>query len=157
MVLHTQAIVGQAPNQAPTIEEITLDEIRPDEGVVEIEAVGICHADVAILQGVIPLPFPRVLGHEGKELVVTHRMPCHPALELTMCSCVCAPRFRCGQRGRFRCHARPTWGQSSPELQSLRAMRQLQPETPQLLRRFRTATLVRSAVGWEHHTEKCRG
>jgi Zn-dependent alcohol dehydrogenase len=80
MVFKTQAIVGHAPKQPPTIEEIVLDEIRPDEGVVEIHAVGICHADVAILQGVIPLPFPRVLGHEGKEPIVTHKMRCRPLL-----------------------------------------------------------------------------
>jgi aryl-alcohol dehydrogenase len=62
----TLAIVVKAPKEAPELEEIVLDEPRTDEAIVEIHAVGICHADVAVLQGTIPLPFPRVLGHEGR-------------------------------------------------------------------------------------------
>jgi aryl-alcohol dehydrogenase len=61
----TLAIVARAPKEPPAIEEIVLDDPRPDEAVVEIHAVGICHAENAVLQGVIPVPFPRVLGHEG--------------------------------------------------------------------------------------------
>lgn len=136
MVLTTQAIVGHAPNQPPTIEEIALDEIRPDEGIVEIHAVGICHADIAILQGVIPLPFPRVLGHEGKVLIVSPRMPSGPSPALTMFSFVRIPRLRRGQRSGLRRHARPTWRQSTPELQPVRAVQQLQPKAAQLLRPF---------------------
>lgn len=49
-----------------SIEEIILDEPRSDEAIVEIQAVGICHLEIAILDGVIPQPFPRVLGHEGE-------------------------------------------------------------------------------------------
>ncbi|OQV10589.1 Alcohol dehydrogenase GroES-like domain-containing protein [Cladophialophora immunda] len=81
MVYKTHAIVGHGPKQEPTIREVVLDNIRADEAVVEIHAVGICHADVAILQGVIPSPFPRVLGHEGSGVVkevgstVTHVQP----------------------------------------------------------------------------------
>ena len=33
--------------------------------VVEVGASGVCHTDVAVLQGDIPLPLPLVLGHEG--------------------------------------------------------------------------------------------
>ena len=77
----TEAIVGHAPKQPPKIEEIILDEPRPDEAIVEIHAVGICHADVAVLNGTIPLPFPRVLGHEGVCVCV--------------CVCVLAIPFSC--------------------------------------------------------------
>lgn len=61
----TLAIVAPAPNQPPLLEEVTLDDPRPDEAIIEIHAVGVCHAEMAVLHGVIPLPFPRVLGHEG--------------------------------------------------------------------------------------------
>ena len=61
----TLAIVAHAANQAPSLETIVLDEPRSDEAIVEIQAVGVCHADLAVLHGVIPVPFPRVLGHEG--------------------------------------------------------------------------------------------
>lgn len=65
MSRETLAIVGHAPNEPPEFETIRLEAPRPDEAIVEIHAVGICHADVAVLHGTIPLPFPRVLGHEG--------------------------------------------------------------------------------------------
>ena len=65
----TLAIVASAPKEPPAVQEVVLDEPRSDEAIVEIHAVGICHADVAVLQGVIPLPFPRVVGHEGRNIV----------------------------------------------------------------------------------------
>lgn len=61
----TTAIVANALGEPPRLEGILLDDIRADEAVVEIQAVGVCHADLAVLHGHIPLPFPRVLGHEG--------------------------------------------------------------------------------------------
>jgi aryl-alcohol dehydrogenase len=60
------AIVARAPNEPPVIEEVMLDELRSDEACIEVHAVGVCHADLAVLLGHIPLPFPRVLGHEGE-------------------------------------------------------------------------------------------
>jgi hypothetical protein len=61
----TLAIVARAPNLPPSLEKICLDGLRPDEAIVEIHAVGVCHLEIAILHGHIPQPFPRVLGHEG--------------------------------------------------------------------------------------------
>ncbi|KIW26103.1 uncharacterized protein PV07_09230 [Cladophialophora immunda] len=61
----TVAIVATGDGEAPSLQEVVLDDIRADEAIVEIQAVGVCHADLAVLHGHIPLPFPRVLGHEG--------------------------------------------------------------------------------------------
>ncbi|KAJ9609467.1 hypothetical protein H2200_005794 [Cladophialophora chaetospira] len=69
MSRRTLAIVAPAPKEPPAVQEIVLDEPRSDEAIVEIHAVGICHADVAVLQGVIPLGFPKVVGHEGAGVV----------------------------------------------------------------------------------------
>ena len=52
-----------------TIEEIELDELQAGEVLVRIRGVGICHTDIAAQQGVIPLPLPTVLGHEGSGIV----------------------------------------------------------------------------------------
>jgi aryl-alcohol dehydrogenase len=47
-----------------------LSQPRSDEVMVELEACGICHADIAAQHGGIPFPLPGVLGHEGAGHVV---------------------------------------------------------------------------------------
>jgi aryl-alcohol dehydrogenase len=51
------------------LEEVQLSE--PDEGeiLVRMRGVGICHTDISAAHGVIPLPLPVVLGHEGSGVV----------------------------------------------------------------------------------------
>jgi aryl-alcohol dehydrogenase len=51
------------------IEELELDEIRPNEVRVRTVAVGVCHTDVAMRDAVFPIPMPVVLGHEGAGVV----------------------------------------------------------------------------------------
>lgn len=52
-------------------ELVPVEIIGPvaDEIHVDIEAVGICHADIAAASGDFPVAFPIVLGHEGVGLV----------------------------------------------------------------------------------------
>ncbi len=47
-----------------TIEEVELAAPGPDEVVVKTAAVGLCHSDLHVLQGILPMPLPAVLGHE---------------------------------------------------------------------------------------------
>lgn len=61
----TRAIVVREVDKPPAIEAIELDQPRPDEAIVELQAVGVCHADLAVLHGKIPTTLPIVLGHEG--------------------------------------------------------------------------------------------
>lgn len=49
------------------LEELDLDEPRPDEILVRMVATGICHTDVTIRDN--PLVLPIVLGHEGAGIV----------------------------------------------------------------------------------------
>lgn len=51
------------------IEDLELDELRPNEARVRVVAVGVCHTDVAMRDGVYPIPMPVVLGHEGGGIV----------------------------------------------------------------------------------------
>jgi aryl-alcohol dehydrogenase len=45
--------------------KVELDTLRPKEVLVKLKATGICHTDLAVKAGHIPMPFPVVLGHEG--------------------------------------------------------------------------------------------
>jgi aryl-alcohol dehydrogenase len=50
-------------------EILTLDGLRPGEVLVRVEAVGVCHTDLAWVNGSRPSPFPLVAGHEGAGVV----------------------------------------------------------------------------------------
>jgi aryl-alcohol dehydrogenase len=52
-----------------SVEELTLDTLRRDEVRVRMVAVGICHTDAIVRDGVYPTPLPAVLGHEGAGIV----------------------------------------------------------------------------------------
>lgn len=54
----------------PFIEtRVQLAPIRPDEVLVDLVATGICHTDIAVQHGKIPMTFPAVLGHEGMQSI----------------------------------------------------------------------------------------
>jgi aryl-alcohol dehydrogenase len=75
-----QAAICRGPGPF-AIETVTLDEPRDDELIVRIAGVGICHTDMAVRDGQMPVPLPAVLGHEGAGIVervgaaVTHVAP----------------------------------------------------------------------------------
>ena len=47
------------------LSEVELDEPGDGEVLVRVEAVGMCHADLAVRAGEFPFPLPGVVGHEG--------------------------------------------------------------------------------------------
>src|SRR5690606_2015628 len=51
------------------IRQLQLDEPRPDEILVRIVGVGICHTDLVFASGASAYPLPAVLGHEGSGIV----------------------------------------------------------------------------------------
>ncbi len=51
------------------LEEAELDAPRPDEILIRLKAVGMCHTDLAVRDQHVPLPLPVVLGHEGAGVV----------------------------------------------------------------------------------------
>jgi S-(hydroxymethyl)glutathione dehydrogenase/alcohol dehydrogenase len=46
-------------------DDISVQAPGPNEVRVKIGASGVCHSDLSVLNGTIPLPTPIVLGHEG--------------------------------------------------------------------------------------------
>ncbi|MGY4710544.1 NAD(P)-dependent alcohol dehydrogenase [Mycolicibacterium sp. CBM1] len=54
-----------------SLETVELADLADDEILVRIAGVGICHTDISAAQGLVPLPLPAVLGHEGAGVVVS--------------------------------------------------------------------------------------
>ncbi len=66
----TRWVVYAEAGSAPRVEEITLDPPGPHEVEVRIEACGLCHTDVHVIEtGGWGMDFPILLGHEGAGVV----------------------------------------------------------------------------------------
>ena len=63
-----KAVVARGLNDY-SVEELTLDPPKAGEVLVKMKATGICHSDLSVINGTIPVPFPMVLGHEGAGVV----------------------------------------------------------------------------------------
>jgi S-(hydroxymethyl)glutathione dehydrogenase/alcohol dehydrogenase len=48
-----------------SVEEVTPVDPGPRDVIVRIGASGVCHSDVSVTNGALPIPPPCVLGHEG--------------------------------------------------------------------------------------------
>ena len=64
----TTAAVVDSPRAPFVLKQVELLPPRADEVVIELEACGMCHADLFAQSGTIPFPLPGVLGHEGVAL-----------------------------------------------------------------------------------------
>ncbi|MEZ5311219.1 MAG: Zn-dependent alcohol dehydrogenase [Microthrixaceae bacterium] len=56
-------------SEATVATDIEVRDLRAGEVRVRIEAAGLCHSDVSVLNGTIQFPPPVVLGHEGAGVV----------------------------------------------------------------------------------------
>lgn len=52
------------------LKELDLDPPGPDEVLVRIEAAGLCHSDLSVVNGDRARPLPMLLGHEAAGVVV---------------------------------------------------------------------------------------
>lgn len=69
MPVAAMAAVQRVAGAAPVIEPVTLEDPRENEVRVAIRAVGVCHTDMLMRDGLLPVPHPAVLGHEGAGVV----------------------------------------------------------------------------------------
>ncbi|MBV1905155.1 MAG: Zn-dependent alcohol dehydrogenase [Pseudomonadales bacterium] len=67
-MIKMKAVVARAINEF-AVEDVTLDPPKAGEVLVKIKATGVCHSDLSIINGTIPVAFPMVLGHEGAGIV----------------------------------------------------------------------------------------
>lgn len=73
MSIETQtarAVIARAHGAPVTVETIRVAPPQAGEVMVKMQACGVCHSDLSAAKGVIPLPPPVVLGHEGAGTVV---------------------------------------------------------------------------------------
>jgi len=63
------AAVCRAGGDLFGVEELVIDDPRPDEVLVRFTAAGLCHTDLEVAAGRMPTPFPVVAGHEGAGVV----------------------------------------------------------------------------------------
>ncbi|BDB39680.1 MULTISPECIES: NAD(P)-dependent alcohol dehydrogenase [Mycobacterium] len=65
-----RAAVLRAEGEPLSVEDVQLAELAEDEILVRVAGVGVCHTDISAAEGMVPLPLPAVLGHEGAGVVV---------------------------------------------------------------------------------------
>jgi alcohol dehydrogenase len=58
-----------ADSRPISVSRLELDEPGPTEILVRIEAAGICHSDLSVVDGNRPRPTPMLLGHEAAGIV----------------------------------------------------------------------------------------
>jgi aryl-alcohol dehydrogenase len=69
MSMTVTAAVARDAGADLVIEELELDDLRPNEVLVRMVATGVCHTDAIVRDQVYPTPLPAVLGHEGAGVV----------------------------------------------------------------------------------------
>jgi len=52
-----------------SVEELTIDTPSEGELKIRMKATGVCHSDLSVIEGKLPLPLPCVIGHEGAGIV----------------------------------------------------------------------------------------
>ncbi|HJF15721.1 MAG TPA: alcohol dehydrogenase catalytic domain-containing protein, partial [Enteractinococcus helveticum] len=70
------AVLRNSPSPSPytdtqplVVENLKLEEPGPTELLVKIEAAGLCHSDLSVVNGDRPRPVPMLLGHEASGIV----------------------------------------------------------------------------------------
>ncbi|HMK99848.1 MAG TPA: alcohol dehydrogenase catalytic domain-containing protein, partial [Acidimicrobiales bacterium] len=54
---------------AVVTDKLEIADPGANEVLVKIEAAGVCHSDLSVINGTIPYKAPAVLGHEGAGVV----------------------------------------------------------------------------------------
>ena len=108
--MHIQAALTRSPSAPFELASVELDAPRPDEVLVRIVGVGLCHTDLVAQAGVFPMSMPAVFGHEGAGIVeaigaeVT-KVQVGDRVALTFLSCGHCPT--CDGHEPAYCHSMP--------------------------------------------------
>ena len=69
MTLSFRAAVLHAPRTPLKVETVTAGALKPGDVLVKIQAAGLCHTDLEVIEGSLRYPMPIVLGHEAAGVV----------------------------------------------------------------------------------------
>lgn len=69
MAISAKAAVLRNAGREAAIETVSIEAPRADEVLVAMRGTGVCHTDMVMRDGHLPVPFPVVLGHEGSGVV----------------------------------------------------------------------------------------
>ena len=92
------AAVAREQGKPLVVEQLELDDIRPNEARVRLVASGVCHTDAIVRDGVYPTPLPAVLGHEGAgvvEAVGSAVMTVKPGDHVVLAAAYCTHCVQC--------------------------------------------------------------
>jgi S-(hydroxymethyl)glutathione dehydrogenase/alcohol dehydrogenase len=64
-----KAAVMRGVDEPFKIEDVTVSKPGPQEVLIRTAASGVCHSDLHIIDGSLPMRFPAILGHEGAGVV----------------------------------------------------------------------------------------
>ena len=67
--MRTRAAVLHECNTPLSLEEVELEAPKANEVMVKMVSSGVCHSDLHIVQGHIPVNLPIICGHEGAGIV----------------------------------------------------------------------------------------
>jgi S-(hydroxymethyl)glutathione dehydrogenase/alcohol dehydrogenase len=67
--MKSKAVVFRGDGVTVHVEDILVDPPGPGEIMIKLAACGVCHSDLSVTNGTLPLPAPVVLGHEGAGVV----------------------------------------------------------------------------------------
>lgn len=70
MAYSARALVCRGIGAPLGVETIRVEGPCRDEITIRVAACGVCHSDLSVANGVLPLPAPIILGHEAAGLVV---------------------------------------------------------------------------------------
>ena len=63
------AVLTEVGSDLEIRDDVEVAPPGPGEVAIEVAASGVCHSDLSVQNGTIPLPTPMVLGHEGAGIV----------------------------------------------------------------------------------------
>ena len=63
--MKSRAAVLTGVNQPWEIMEVDVREPKQNEVLIRYEAAGLCHSDMHLMTGDLPVPLPYIGGHEG--------------------------------------------------------------------------------------------
>jgi S-(hydroxymethyl)glutathione dehydrogenase/alcohol dehydrogenase len=64
-----KAAIFHGAKQPHTFEEVDIDQPLGHEVLVRTVACGVCHSDLSVAEGKVPIPTPMILGHEPAGIV----------------------------------------------------------------------------------------